>query len=545
MPLLSSSSGKYQHLGKQIDALFVFLTAPPENPLKWRSSLRLLALFCTLICSYAWYPGVIGDDAETQYLQAIHAAPLSDWHPPFMAIFWRLEIALFHTPNLLNLTSICLSSLGLYLFVRLRPCILSLILFFCLFASPLFFGMDGTVQKDILLSWLLLITTALLFILPDVSSQKQKYAFKLLITCLLLLSALLRVNATFIATPLLIATWWHWRFDFKHLTASLLLVILSVPTLSWINHTILQAKQDHAEASLQIFDLAGTNFYTHNKHFNPDLENNIETHQEIFQHWGTKPLSEKLIACYTPKQWDTFGSWGLEKYPYKFPGWNKWKDTWSAMERDGIWVKELAQAEQDCYQLGGNLRKEPPQKLSYLWVETIKQHPLAYLKHRFAHFDTVFLNHLDEAPVLDLPFTKTDGGFNPVGDFDKNLVPAYHHRTFIGSQSRKLFYKHPRLWSNYAIFWIAISLGLFITTFQCRTAINCFLNLLSFASLCYLFGYFFIGVASAWRYIMPSAVLIIAALLAFYVKKEPIGSSISKKIAFFVSLSLLFWSAVL
>ncbi|QCE32691.1 hypothetical protein FAI41_03345 [Acetobacteraceae bacterium] len=536
-------NGKWRVLGGKIDDVWDYLTRPISSSPKWRSYLSALAIFCTLICTIIWYPGLVSDDAMSQYLQAIAVAPLSDWHPPLMALFWRLEITLFHTANLLNATWISLSALGLYLFLRLRPCLFSLILFGLLFLSPVFFGMNGFIYKDIPLSWLLLIAAALLLLLPEKQSSSWRWVDKILITFLLILCCLLRVNGAFIAVPLLVTTWWNWHFDFKHLAACLGLVLLSLPATSWINHHVFKASEDHAEASLEILDLAGIAFYGTHAHYTSD-ENDVTTHKETFTHWDTASLNEKLIACYSPNQWDTFGAWELENFPILILGFNKWKQTWSATQQNDEWGPEINHAQESCYALGDQLRQKPPEMLTKEWFAAIKNHPFPYIKHRLAHFSTGYLGHIDEREFIESPGAWTDGGYYPLGENDKIYATA-PYENIAEEQYRIFMKKHRGLWSNYGVFWIASALSLFIITLRCKSALDRFVNLMSFASLCYFFGYLVIGVGCQWRYIMPSAILVISALLAIYIKAERIGSPTSRKIGFWIWGTLMFWSCII
>jgi hypothetical protein len=61
----------------------------------------LVAVVAGVLMSAWVYPGYMSHDSIVQYMQAVGLDPLSDLHPPIMALTWRLLIAVFRSPGAL------------------------------------------------------------------------------------------------------------------------------------------------------------------------------------------------------------------------------------------------------------------------------------------------------------------------------------------------------------------------------------------------------------------------------------------------------------
>ncbi|MEU6986399.1 GtrA family protein [Streptomyces sp. NPDC046324] len=65
----------------------------------WPACLALMAAFCGWMVSTAFHPGFLTRDSVEQLLQAQGTRPVTDWHPPVMALLWR---GLIHTTGALS-----------------------------------------------------------------------------------------------------------------------------------------------------------------------------------------------------------------------------------------------------------------------------------------------------------------------------------------------------------------------------------------------------------------------------------------------------------
>jgi uncharacterized membrane protein len=64
----------------------------------WSGGLAALALVCCLGTSYVFTPGYMSTDSLYQLGQALGVRPMTDWHPPVLALVWKGLIALTGTP---------------------------------------------------------------------------------------------------------------------------------------------------------------------------------------------------------------------------------------------------------------------------------------------------------------------------------------------------------------------------------------------------------------------------------------------------------------
>jgi len=77
--------------------------------------ITILAYFLSML--KAWWPGQMSRDSLDQYLMSLNILPISDWHPPVMALLWRFlnHIIGISSPSTLFVFHLLLYLLGLYL----------------------------------------------------------------------------------------------------------------------------------------------------------------------------------------------------------------------------------------------------------------------------------------------------------------------------------------------------------------------------------------------------------------------------------------------
>lgn len=180
---------------------------------------RLLGVFALITASLAsfivmflsFYPGVVyGPDLEQQLAQATGEIPFNDWHPPLMALLWRLGIATTGKVSSLFLAEISIFSLALtiisvsgYLSEKSKLLPASLIALIPLFPSILI--QSGRLWKDQFLTFLLVLAISALWI----SGKKRRHLTWIFVFAIISAAALLlRANGIFAIIFLLpLATW--------------------------------------------------------------------------------------------------------------------------------------------------------------------------------------------------------------------------------------------------------------------------------------------------------------------------------------------------
>lgn len=290
----------------------------------------IVATWCATLI-YVFYPGYIYADAYDQYQQALKG-DFSDWHPPVMSAFWRLQIQIFQTGSIffaINIAALCLS-----FFLLLSPYKLyaSVPVFFALALCPVFFGLIAVVWKDVFLACLVLLAVSITFNRMIVSEAFET-KYKVICLVLLLVASLTRANAPFITAPIILMVTIGWNARFSGLISSVLLAVALIGVSGPINHRLLGALSDNPLVSLQVYDLAGIS------HFAGDVKLPGEY----------SPADQKQIveSCYSPVHWDVY-AWG------------------------------------DCGFVVDKLNRN---NLGKVWVNSILSNPIAYLQHRLSHFN--------------------------------------------------------------------------------------------------------------------------------------------------------------
>lgn len=284
-----------------------------------------------------FYPGIVDADSGYQYRE-FHGGVVGDWHPPAMTRLWQgLEaIGLTGSGPLLILhlalfwSGIALLAAALALRGRAWPAVAiigcSLI--------PTVFGWMTVVIKDSSLTASLIAATGIVA-WYGLAGRKVTVTARCGVAALLAYALLVRGNAVFAVLPLAgvlagAAERRGWRGP---ATVALAAVAAMLATPA-INHAVLRAEPDHAEHSLMVFDIAGI------AHFAA-----LPTLAGVS---GARWADATRRGCYTPYTWDAFASGGACGWAYD--------------KLDG-----------------GPIAGD--------WIAAIFAHPLAYARHRVAHWN--------------------------------------------------------------------------------------------------------------------------------------------------------------
>jgi hypothetical protein len=305
--------------------------------------LAIASLGAALIC-YAYWPGIMIDDARWQYQQAVDNA-YEDWHPPIMAWVWRQLIALSPGPAPMLTLQVLLYWIGFVLIAsaayRRGHSRLALALAATGFLpAPL--ALMGSVTKDALMAGALLMATGMLLWRPLVRSALARAALSGGVMAALFFAAALRFNAFFACIPLALValpdrlTCTKPRMLLSAVAAAGAF-LMTAPVIAGLLH----AEDTDVQLSLIIFDIGGITEHTGLSQF-PDMHvpNAVAVNHR----------------CYDPYGWDSYSDWATKPCPLGF---------------------DAVQARIDDDDLNpGNL-----------WIRAIAAHPLAYLDHRLAHFN--------------------------------------------------------------------------------------------------------------------------------------------------------------
>ncbi|MET7643102.1 hypothetical protein ABZS83_05545 [Streptomyces sp. NPDC005426] len=183
----------------------------------WPWCLAAVAAACGYGVATVFHPGYLSADSNTQLWQAMGDEPVNDWHPPVMALAWRVLIGI--TGNFSAMAAVQAGLLWGTLWVLARLVWkrtgsrgLSLAVLAVGFA-PHIVNLTGVVWKDVHLAYALLAVFAIALTVRDLPPSRVKARWALLVTALLFLvyAALVRKNGVPAVIPvfalLVLAAW--------------------------------------------------------------------------------------------------------------------------------------------------------------------------------------------------------------------------------------------------------------------------------------------------------------------------------------------------
>lgn len=422
-----------------------------------RAGLLLALLVVGLFAANALlhFPGTLNNDSINQYREAI-SGRYSDWHPPVMAWLWSLLRVVGEGPGPLLVLHLALYWLGFGLLadaMRRAGHPVAGVLVALAGAFPPFLYINAQVVKDVGMAATWLAAVGLLFWFRS-QQRRIPVAVGVLAALLLAYGALVRGNAVFGLGPLLVyalvpARWWR---SGPLMAAAVIVAVLAIPASKLVNHGLLQAKAQHPEHSLFMFDLMG-----------------------IAVHKGDARLVEPraalsaadLQACYSPYWWDSLSPWG----------------------RCGA---KVDRPDKDLAANGDGLLQQ--------WALTILEHPGEYAVHRLKHFNSSLLFLVPPKHIRLTPEYRTDDPARPplevVTGRDVRLDPL-----------RKNFLVWPVTWLAWGLVLLA-----FLAYRPAEGAVG-LARVLVVSALGYSGAYLVIGVATDMRYHYWSLLAVLLASL--------------------------------
>lgn len=441
------------------EAAFVLpgAAARPLRLVQERGGLLLAALVVALFALNAFlhFPGTLNNDSLNQYREAV-SGRYSDWHPPVMAWLWSHLRVLGEGPGPLLLLHLALYWLGFGLLAdavrRAGHPAWGLVVALA-GAFPPFLYVNAQVVKDVGMATAWLAAAGLLF---WYRSQQRRIPVLagLAVAALLAYGTLVRGNAVFGLGPLLVyalapARWWK---SGTLMAAAVVVALLAIPASKAVNSGLLQAKSQHPEHSLFMFDLMGIAVHEGD----PRL---VEPRATLSQ--------ADLQACYSPYWWDSLSPWGR-------------------------CASRVDRPNRDLAANGDGLGQQ--------WALTILEHPVAYAQHRLKHFNSSLLflvppKHLRLAPE----YRTDDPAWKPmevVTERDLRLDPL-----------RKNFLTWPVTWLAWGLALLAFLAG------RAPEGSTGFARVLVVSALAYSGAYLVVGVATDMRYHYWSLLAVMLATL--------------------------------
>lgn len=412
-------------------------------PTKALSRARILTvlILCALglaLTLAIFYPGVMTIDAR--YIYGDMAKNFrGDWQSPVMALLWSAIDPVAPGSASMFLLIVALNWLAVALIgsTLARRSWLALALPI-LAVTPPAFMLVGIIWRDVLFAVAWLLAAALVFTAEDRSAPLRR-ASQAIALLLLVFGVLLRPNAI-PAAPLLAAyILWPSRWRLKRAAISYLPAFaVLVALVPLVYYGLLNAKRQHPLHALLVFDLGGITHFAKENQFPVT--------------WTPEQNALLTERCYQPDKWD--GYWYLE--PCKF--------VMARLEGDKIFGTDT---------------------IVTAWRQAVMRHPVAYLQHRIA-FTAQFLTGVNLVMW-------TQDIKNP-----EMLVfadrPAFMALMSIHEWLRPTWLFKPATW----LLLCGALCGL--AWRQRNTPRGAFVVGVSGSAAIYVASYFFVGVASDYRY---------------------------------------------
>jgi hypothetical protein len=242
------------------------------------------------------FPGLMSSDSAIQLVQARGLAPISDWHPPIMAVIWRYVDCIVAGPfgMLLLQTGTFLFGLDAVLRRALRPTAAASVAVGCLLFPPVLAPM-AVIWKDSQMAGLLLAGAALIL--------AERRCHRLLGLAVLVVATAMRYNAAAATTPLLVLLLnersWHWQ---RYVIGTVAWVIVTILAFG-VSRALTELPDHPWHNSVALFDIAGTIRYTPD-YSDAEIERDLVgvplvVHREIRDH---------CTAAYDPAVYDALTS---------------------------------------------------------------------------------------------------------------------------------------------------------------------------------------------------------------------------------------------
>lgn len=323
---------------------------PPRSPYRFSWIIYLCLVSLALLVNY---PGRLNDDSIDMVNQGVNLDILTDWHAPILTFLYTLFGPVLMQPA----GSLLLQSLLLFPFLALVPAAKSdraitfadvLLFAIWLGLTAALIAIAGQIVKDVILIGAVLSLCCVVDQHPDYLKSGSWILVKLAL--LVIIFAVRPTNFLMIAVAGTIISLVHsgmTRKSFKIVLVLFVFCASSIPVLNFIDYRVLGAKNSAEESSLIIFDAAGIS---------------SQLHQDLFStlpDWP-KGVLPKPWDCYTPHYWDVF-KWGkCKKYAEIF-------DEVMHQSKDNSMVE-------------------------WWWVSLVIRHPLAYLMHRSLFAEDILSN---------------------------------------------------------------------------------------------------------------------------------------------------------
>ncbi|MEW9515413.1 hypothetical protein [Streptomyces tubercidicus] len=173
----------------------------------WPWALAVIAAFCGWVTVLLFSPGFLSLDTVDQLQQALGKRPVTDWHPPVMALLWRALIEVTGRPGAMAALQSAVLWAALWtiawrVWARTGKRVGSLAIL-AIGLAPYVMNFTGVVWKDVQMAFALLAACAVAFVARDLPADRIRMRWALLALGVLLIAyaLLVRKNAVLAGIP--------------------------------------------------------------------------------------------------------------------------------------------------------------------------------------------------------------------------------------------------------------------------------------------------------------------------------------------------------
>ncbi len=265
--------------------------------LPWSGVLVSACLLLAVLNVYAFYPGFLSNDSIDQLMQARGVYGFHDWHPPIMAMVWRVllkvsggltgSIVIFQIALLW--TALCLLAAYVYKETASRRYSLLPLL---LGVLPFVVNISGVIWKDVQLAFALALAVGLLLWCARLS-RRLKYAALAVAGCLLVYAINLRYNALLAVLPLF-GLLHYARFSRRQIAAFAGVIVVGAVMLTPLLGLVKDITARHPAVSIMADDIA--HLYTGERL--GELKQNHKEVAQIVQAMNSRCDPSKVLTNY-------------------------------------------------------------------------------------------------------------------------------------------------------------------------------------------------------------------------------------------------------
>ncbi len=429
-------------------------TSLPADDVQFRRRLLIAAAIAAAVNFFLFYPGLLHHDAWA-YFRAAKENDFTNWQPPLLGFLWIPLQKIYYGPQPMFVLFLAAYWSGFVLYadaLRHEGRALAIWTFAAAF-FPMAINFNGQLVKDVSMATCLLIAAGIAAGLITGTIKSRRVAVPLM-WIFLVLGAFMRANSLFGLPPLLDllgrATSKRWAaMSFVKRAIIVCVISLAVaPAHLLADRNIFRVVDIKPMSQLQIFDIGGITYFTSKDYFKGELGTDFVARND---------------ACYTPRYWDTYG-WGK------------------------------------CSGVYDQLKPKFGDHLTGLWVDAITSEPVAYLTHRFAHFNRFMQFFCKDCQ--EVVFTGAQSTNQKEFTFEPTFLYRALDRVIEGMNFTP--FGQPYFWLLVALAWAWAALGI-------RDERTRYVTLMvALSGAMYALGFGPIGIAHEYRYIFWTMLCVLA-----------------------------------